>query len=195
MNDSQQALLAGNWIDGCRHRPLKVNEDSRGSFTEIFYDTWDTGIDPKQWSVVTSQPKVFRGMHLHLRHDEYICVLRGRGLVGLYDLRPDSPTKGVSSLIELRGDAPACLSFPIGLLHGWYFPEESLHIQAVSETYADYGDDDNWGCHFADPELNLPWPNLDPIISPRAASFPPLRQLCAELDAHRAAAEAGGAGA
>jgi len=97
-------LKAGGVIAGARLRPLDVKRDARGSFTEIFYSSWDTGIAPAQWSLVRSAPGVLRGMHLHRRHDEYYLVVAGRASVGLKDLRPGSPTHGVSSLYELDGE-------------------------------------------------------------------------------------------
>ena len=170
-----------NMIHGVQLRRLAMNHDARGCFTELFSEGWELPIDPVQWSLVASRRKVLRGMHLHLRHDEYFAVVRGRACVGFYDLRPDSPTRGLSSLIELDGDALHGLCFPRGVLHGWYFYKDSLHVQAVSECYEDYHPDDNLGCLWSDKELKIPWPDPSPIISDRAASFPNLQELAASL--------------
>ena len=170
-------LKAGGAIAGARVRPLEVKRDARGSFTEIFYASWDTGIEPSQWSVVRSARGVLRGMHLHRRHDEYFLVVSGRASVGLKDLRPGSPTEGVSSLYDLDGERPACLSFPRGILHGWYFHRDTLHVQAVSESYSEYGEDDNLGCHWSDPTLGIPWPERPTLVADRAAAFPTLAVL------------------
>ena len=168
-------------IHGVRLRRLTMNRDERGSFTELFSEGWELPIDPVQWSLVASRRKVLRGMHLHLRHDEYFAVVRGRACVGLYHLRPDSPTAGGSSLSELNAASLHCLCFPRGVLHGWYFYEDSLHLQAVSESYQDYHPDDNLGCLWFDKELKIPWPDPAPIVSARAASFPTLRELVDSL--------------
>lgn len=182
-----QWLISGCRIDGMRHRFLDANRDTRGSFTEIFYDTWDTGIKPRQWSVVQSAARVLRGMHVHLEHDEYICVLRGRACIGLYDLRQDSETYRSHALVAIDDDRPACITFPSGILHGWYFHESSLHVQATSNTFEEYGGHDNWGCYFADPDLGIPWPDQDPILSERARNFPALNKLEAVLRRYRSA--------
>ena len=173
----QSSLIAGKEIQGVRLKPLKEHKDYRGSFTEIFEQKEDTGIQPTQWSMVKSDTNVFRGMHLHKRHDEYFCIVQGTCLVGLKDIRPDSSTYFQSSLYQLTGDDLASLIFPKGILHGWYFFESSVHIQAVSESYCDYGDDDNWGCHWQDPELDIPWGIENPIISDRSRNFPGLKAL------------------
>ena len=48
-------------------------------------------------------------MHVHVRHDEYFMVVRGRASVGLHDLRPDSPTEGVWARYELS-EPDCCLT-------------------------------------------------------------------------------------
>ena len=87
-------LVAGTAIHGVELRPLKMNFDARGCFTEVFQDHWNSCIKPVQWSVVHSEPNVFRGLHLHRCHDEYISVIVGRASVGLRDVRPWSPPMG-----------------------------------------------------------------------------------------------------
>ncbi len=176
-------LLAGVQLVGVDFRALETHRDRRGAFTEVFQQHWRTCLDPVQWSVVHSIAGVLRGMHLHRRHDEYFALLEGRALIGLHDLRPDSPTAGQSSLFEMTGAHLACVAFPRGILHGWYFPDPSFHLQAVSEAFLDYGDDDNHGCHWADPDLGIPWPQKTVILSERAAGFPSLRELTSRLSA------------
>jgi len=103
-------LSRADVIEGVQCRPLKMNHDSRGCFTEVFSQNWGLPMEPVQWSVVTSQPKVLRGIYLHLRHDEYILVIRGRACVGLYDLRPDSQTMGTSFANRTRWQKPLVLA-------------------------------------------------------------------------------------
>lgn len=159
-----------------RHR-LQAHVDARGSFTEIWADLWPLPIAPRQWALVQSTPGTLRGMHLHLRHDEGVLAIAGRMVVGLHDLRPGSPSQGRSELIELSPTAPELLVFPPGIVHGWYFPEGGAHLQAVSEPYAEYGEDDNLGCHWADPGLGIHWPGQPTMLSARAQAFPSLAQL------------------
>lgn len=174
-------LIAGSPISGVDF--VKVDEkcDARGSFSEVFQNHWNTCLTPVQWSAVKSKSKVFRGMHLHKRHDEYFSLLSGHCLVGLKDIRPGSITEGVVSLYELHAEDMAAIVFPKGLLHGWYFYKDSIHIQAVSEAYVDYGMDDNWGCRWDAPDLEIPWPMNDVILSDRASGFPTEAELKAAL--------------
>lgn len=175
-------LIFGEPIDGVHYRLLSPVRDARGSFTEAFYDSWGIGVNPSQWSVVHSNSNVLRGMHLHLHHDEYISVVQGSGYIGLYDLRKESITYRARSLIKVEGSTPACVTFPRGILHGWYFSEPSIHIQAISSTFAEYGKIDNWGCYFGDPDLGIPWPDKNPIVSDRARNFPTMVKLEQLLD-------------
>ena len=175
--ERKTTLIAGSMLHGVRLHPLMAHADQRGAFTEIFQNDWRMDFAPVQWSSVSSKGGVLRGMYLHLRHHELIIVVRGRASVGLHDLRPDSPTREQASLFELCEEEPAILSFGRGIVHGWYFHEPSLHLQAVSESYQQYKDDDNLGCHWADPELGIPWPQRSSILSERSANLPTLATL------------------
>ncbi len=173
-------LVAGTPLAGVvllRHR---AHRDARGAFTELFRQSARNPFVPAQWSLVESTAGTLRGMHLHRRHDESLLVVSGRVLVGLHDIRPGSPTRGASALYELRADDHTTIAFSRGLVHGWYFPEPTLHLQAVSEDYAAYALDDNFGCHWSDPALNLPWPSRPTHVAERADAFPPLSTLVAE---------------
>ncbi len=174
-------LIEGQLIHQTELKKIAEHKDHRGSFSEIFQESWGTCIQPVQWSLVKSQKKVFRGMHLHKRHDEYFCLITGHCLVALKDIRPGSPTEGFFSLYELFEEDLAALAFPTGLLHGWYFFENSIHVQAVSEAYHDYGKDDNWGVVWNAPDLGIPWPMDDVILSERAQDFPTETELKASL--------------
>lgn len=173
----KSTLIAGQKLYGVALTPITENDDERGSFSEIFRDDWKTAINPIQWSAVRSNKNVLRGMHLHQRHDEYFCLIQGHCLVALKDIRHDSPTNGRFSLYELFDFDLVAVTFPRGIVHGWYFIEQSTHIQAVSETYSDYGKDDNWGVFWDAKDLGIPWPQITPIVSKRSSEFLDEKQL------------------
>lgn len=173
----ESTLIAGVTIHESVLVDLKENKDSRGSFTEIFQQSWETVLTPVQWSMVKSETGVFRGMHYHRRHDEYFCLVQGSCYLGLKDMRPQSPTYLDTSLYFLCAEDMKALVFPSGVLHGWYFPEPSMHIQSVSESYLDYGAEDNYGCKWNDPELDIPWPFDSAIVSERTNEFGSIKDL------------------
>ncbi|MEM6460786.1 MAG: dTDP-4-dehydrorhamnose 3,5-epimerase family protein [Pseudomonadota bacterium] len=178
----ERFLIAGSNLSGVEITRGVKHVDARGSFTEMYCDEWGLCIRPSQWSVVESEARVLRGMHLHKRHDEYFSVISGHACVGLYDIRPDSPTFAQSCLIDLPDTERIFVSFPRGIIHGWYFFERTFHLQAVSESYVDYHKDDNIRCSWADPKLNIAWPDLDPIVSELASDAGSVDQCRAVMD-------------
>jgi len=160
--------------NGVMLRSLATHRDHRGTFTEIFREEWDTGVLPVQWNAVSSKARTLRGVHVHILHDDYLVVVRGRASIGLVDLRRESPTSGWAGMVELSGERLQSIAIPQGVAHGFYFHEPSLHVYSVSE-YWDLADE--LGCRWDDPGLGLCWPDDDPVISIRDAELGSLRDL------------------
>jgi dTDP-4-dehydrorhamnose 3,5-epimerase len=155
------------------HR-LTPHADTRGTFTEIFRESWAVGVGPVQWNVVRSAANVLRGVHAHHAHTDYLTVLDGSAAVALHDLRADSETEGLSCWVELRGDDPMAIVIPPGVAHGFYFDAPSLHLYAVD---SEWNPDDELGCHWADAGLGLTWPCVTPEVSERDAALGSLDEL------------------
>lgn len=143
-------------------RELKTHADQRGDLTELFRAEWQSGPAPVQWNFVRSKANVLRGVHVHPRHDDYLIVLQNRMILGLKDLRRDSPTHDLESLVELTGERLSVIHIPHGVAHGFYFPSDARYIYAVS-SYWDLSDE--LRCRWDDPELGLNWPADSPILS------------------------------
>ncbi|MBI5311365.1 MAG: dTDP-4-dehydrorhamnose 3,5-epimerase family protein [Actinobacteria bacterium] len=167
---------------GVQIRPLAPHRDDRGDFVEIFRDEWDAIARPAQWGHSTSHAGVVRGVHVHPVHDDFLVVVSGRMFAGLVDLRVDSPTHGAAACLELSGDAPAGVTIPHGVAHGFYFAEPSAFVLGVTHTYDPA---DELGCRWDDPELGIPWPAFagDPTVSPRDLELQSLSELRRELAA------------
>lgn len=159
--------------------PLTAHADERGVFTELYRVEWETGVAPIQWNAVSSQAGVLRGVHVHLRHDDYLTVPIGRAAVGLRDLRRGSSTEGMATLVELSADTPGALVIPHGVAHGFYFYEPSLHVYAVTEYW---DPNDELSCHWADPELLIPWPVQSAKVSQRDEESQSLQALLDQLE-------------
>jgi dTDP-4-dehydrorhamnose 3,5-epimerase len=172
------ARVAGSLPHDVRLSPLVPHRDERGTFVELFREEWETGVHPVQWNAVDSEQGVLRGVHVHLRHDDYLAVIRGSATVGLRDLRDDSPTAGAAACVELGAEDPTAISIPHGVAHGFHFTLPSTHIYAVS-SYWDPADE--LGCRWDDPGLGIPWPQRQARISQRDADLPPLEVLLGEL--------------
>ena len=159
-------------------RSLQTNHDERGSLTELFRASWETGVEVVQWNYSQSEARVLRGVHVHVKHADYLILLRGRASIGLRDLRNGSPTASMTALVEMQGTKLQALTIPPGVAHGFYFHEPSTHIYGVSEFW---DPQDELGCHWADPALEINWPNPAPLISARDAALPSLRELVESL--------------
>jgi dTDP-4-dehydrorhamnose 3,5-epimerase len=156
--------------------------DGRGTFSEIFREEWDTGIRPVQWNVVRSRPGVLRGVHVHVRHEDYLVLLEGRATIGLKDLRERSPTAGLAAAVELREAESRAIRIPTGVAHGFFFHEPSLHVYSVSRYW---DPEDELACRWDDPDLGIPWSVSPRFLSRRDAGAPPLRVLLRQLGARR----------
>lgn len=153
-----EAILDLRWVE------LTPHADERGGFVEVFREEWSTGPVPRQWNAVRSNPGVLRGVHVHAHHHDYLTVVSGTLVLGLHDLRPDSPSHGLAGFLTLSEATPAAVAIPPGVCHGFWFPEPSVHVYGVSE-YWDVRDE--LGCRFDDPALGLDWPVEQPLLSPR----------------------------
>lgn len=158
--------------------PLTMRADPRGVFTEVFRANWGSEVQPVQWNVVSSQAHVLRGVHVHLRHWDYLLPLSGYLQLGLCDLRPTSPTFRSATLLDLRDEELTAVEIPPGVAHGFYFLCPSLHLYAVSH-YWDPADE--LGCRWDDPGLGIPWPAAKPVLSTRDEEAGSLDALLAVL--------------
>ncbi len=145
---------------------LHPHQDARGNFTEIFRQSWTNGIAPVQWNAISSSVNVLRGLHVHVRHTDYLTVLTGGMRLCLRDLRPESPTHGLRRMLDIGVDQPVGIVIPPGVAHGFYFMQSTLILVAVSHYWSHA---DELACRWDDPETGLVWGALDPVVSTRDA--------------------------
>jgi dTDP-4-dehydrorhamnose 3,5-epimerase len=142
-------------IDGVTLRPLEPQRDERGALVELCRHVWVEPEVPVQWNLVANHAQVVRGVHWHELHTDFIAPVFGAVHAVLVDLRPGSPTELVSQIIELDADAPALLTIPAGVGHGFYSERASGVLYAVTR-YWDPADE--FGVRWNDPALGIPWP-------------------------------------
>ena len=157
VREEPRSLLAGVGITR-----LQPHHDGRGCFTEIFRREWNTHINPVQWNVVRSRARTLRGVHLHLRHWDYLTVLEGELCVGLRDLRPESVTHGQVELLTLSPETACAITIPPRVAHGFLSLVPSIHLYGVSK-YWDRSDE--LGCRWDDPQLGIAWPLRNVVLS------------------------------
>jgi dTDP-4-dehydrorhamnose 3,5-epimerase len=166
-------------ITGVYLAKLRPHGDERGCFIETFRKEW---FPQRSWNVVQanradSTAGVLRGLHYHHRQVDYWYVLKGRLRVGLYDMRHASPTFGAGQILELNGDTPQGLFIPIGVAHGYLALTEVTLLYLVDNYYD--GRDEN-GVAWNDPDIGLDWGVKTPVLSPRDAGNPRLRDIARE---------------
>jgi len=171
-------LEEGCRIPGVRIVPLTTHVDHRGTFTEVFRESWVSQPHFVQWNAVTSKAGTLRGVHAHRRHADYLIVVSGHMWLALADLRPDADPANAQAIVGLDASTQQAVVIPTGVAHGFLFSRDSMHMYAVSEYHSEA---DELGCRWDDPELALPWPAVPEHLSERDQRLPNLATLRARL--------------
>ncbi len=149
---------------------LTARRDDRGFFLERFQVPAfrDAGLPTHfvQDNHSRSLPRVLRG--LHYQHTpgqgKLVGVVRGRIWDVSVDIRPGSPTFGQHFGIELSDVNGRLLWVPAGFAHGFcVLGEEPADILYKADAL--YNPAGEGGILWADPELAIPWPIQEPILS------------------------------
>lgn len=164
---------------GVQIRPLTPHQDRRGWLVEAFRDSWAPGVGNAQVNLTWSRAGTLRGSHVHGVHTDYFVLASGRVTVGIRDLRKRSPSFGMTALAELTGDSPSAMTVPPGVLHGLYFPLDSLLLTVESHVYDPA---EEIRCRWNDPDLAIPWPFADPILSDADRGAQSYRELMATIE-------------
>lgn len=147
-----------------KHVLLSTHRDSRGALTEIFRQDWVDSPLAVQWNLVQSEANVLRGVHLHVKHFDYLVVIKGHMQVGMCDLREEITGDRTGSLVDLIEGSRSMLVIPPGVAHGFYFPEPTTFVYGVSEYWDPIHDE--LGCRWDDAALGIPWPKaITPLLS------------------------------
>jgi dTDP-4-dehydrorhamnose 3,5-epimerase len=150
--------------------------DERGRFMETFRKEW---FPQRSWDIVqtnrsVSQAGVLRGLHYHFKQVDYWIVAAGAIRAALYDLRPDSPSRGVAQILELDNENQKGVFIPIGVAHGFVSLTDATLIYLV-DNYYDGGDEH--GVAWNDPDIAMPWGVGAPVVSKRDAANPLLKDI------------------
>jgi len=151
-------------IKGVQLCSAKVVIDPRGTFTK-FYEQGvrpQGGFDPYITSLMTASNNdsgTIRGLHFQVppfEEEKVIICLHGKILDVIVDLRSDSPTRGDWASIQLSSDEPQSLCLPMGIAHGYQTltPETTVFYALTSE----FNQENAYSLHYADTDLNIPWP-------------------------------------
>lgn len=117
-----------------------------------------------------------RGLHFQWRRPQgkLLRVIEGEIFDVALDIREDSPTFGRWVAVTLSADNFLQFFVPPGFAHGFCVTSAVAQVEyKCTELYDPEGEG---GVAWDDPELAIPWPTRDIVLSPRDRSHPTLRQ-------------------
>lgn len=157
-------------------RPVK--HDERGFFHEVVRPAELTELIGQEFQLQQvnhshSVKNVLRGLHAE-HWDKIVWVAKGQALSVIVDIQPGSPTFGRYEMFELSDENGLALYIPEGFANSVYARTEIDYIYLVNKTY---DGSDTFAVAWDDPDLAIPWPNPNPIISQRDRANPCLRDL------------------
>ena len=152
----------------------KVFGDDRGFFLETFQairysELADIVLPFVQDNHSRSSKGVLRGLHFQKTKPQgkLVRVVRGEVYDVAVDIRPGSPTFGQWEGVLLSEDNKKQLWVPPGFAHGFIVTSEFADFEYKCTDYYDPSDEGSilWN----DPEMKIPWPDDNPILSDKDA--------------------------
>ena len=158
----------------------QVFEDSRGSFSETFSRRTMAGFgidlefcqDNESFS---SSSGTVRGLHLQVEphaQGKLVRVVHGAIFDVAVDIRPDSPTFGQHTSVDLKAGDNRALWIPAGFAHGFCtLADETVVAYKVTALYEPHAER---SIRFDDPDLGIDWPvdSTDAVLSDKDAAAP-----------------------
>lgn len=159
----------------------RVFADPRGHFLEIFQARRypEQGVPDRfvQDNLSFSVNGVVRGLHYQLEHPQGKLIMVAAGAVFdvVLDVRRGSPRFGRWLSLTLDGASGRQLYIPPGFAHGFQVLSESAAFLYKCTDYWAPGDE--YGVRFDDPDLGIPWPGGQAVLSHKDQNLPPLREI------------------
>jgi dTDP-4-dehydrorhamnose 3,5-epimerase len=130
-------------IDQVAMKPLKQYRDARGWLVELFRQD---ELDQAWWPVMTyvsqTLPGVMRGPHEHVdQTDGFAFIGPSDFQLFLWDIRPESPTRGRRTVVVVGESNPMAVWIPPGVVHAYRNVGNlpGLVFNAPNRLYAGWG--------------------------------------------------------
>jgi dTDP-4-dehydrorhamnose 3,5-epimerase len=160
----------------------RVFRDDRGYFLETFSapKSAEAGLPTEfaQDNLSSSKPGVLRGLHYQFPtgQGKLVGVAQGEVFDVAVDIRVGSPTFGKWVGRRLSAESGRQLYIPPGFAHGFCVlgDEPAIFTYKCTAAY-----DPNGQCSILwdDPEIGVDWPVASPLLSPKDADAPRLRDV------------------
>ncbi|MDO9082229.1 MAG: dTDP-4-dehydrorhamnose 3,5-epimerase [Humidesulfovibrio sp.] len=159
----------------------KLFRDERGFFLETYSRAAFAALGIQAVFVqdnhaYSAAPFVLRGLHFQRppqAQAKLVWVVRGRVLDVAVDLRQGSPTFGRHFCVELSADNFLRLFIPRGFAHGYVTLAPDTEF--MYKVDAPYDAASDAGILWNDPELGIPWPGCEPVLSTKDRVLPRLK--------------------
>jgi dTDP-4-dehydrorhamnose 3,5-epimerase len=132
-------------IEGVRLIRSRHVVTRNGYTTENFRSDWD-GINYDAKHVMTNRwdTPITTDWHCHHKQSDHIMVLLGRILIGLYDDREKSVSRGKSMVVRCDWADPQLVVVPPGVYHSFkVLVAPALMLNTITHVY-EYEDPDHW---------------------------------------------------
>ena len=142
--------------------------DYRGYFMETYkksdFEAAGLNYNFVQDNQSSSRKGVLRGLHFQKKYPQakLVRVLKGEVFDVAVDLRHDSDTYGKWTGILLSDENKRQFMIPRGFAHGFVVMSE--YAECAYKCDELYHPEDEGGILWNDPEIGIPWPEMDEII-------------------------------
>lgn len=171
-----KTTLPGVW----RIDPV-VYEDARGFFMEAHsrrvFAEHGVDVEFTQTNHSRSVRNTLRGLHYQVGQPQgkLVRVIRGSVFDVVVDMRRDSAAFGNIFTIELSESNRIMLYLPPGFAHGFCVLSDAADfLYACTDYYFPRGER---GVIWNDPDLSVPWPVKDPILSEKDRKLPRFKDI------------------
>lgn len=168
-------------LPGCLVIEPRVFTDPRGFFLESWnrerYMAHGIGPDFVQFNVSRSARGVLRGLHYQWPNPQgkLVSVLEGEVYDVAVDIRHGSPTFGRSAAVVLSAENKRQCWIPEGFAHGFAVTSASAQVSYLCTSPFDAAADA--AVLWDDVDLAIDWPVSAPVISPKDAAAPRLKDV------------------
>ena len=159
-------------LDGVVLLDINYFKDDRGFFIEPWHerDFAAAGLDLRfvQEGHSRSSARVLRGLHYQDTTAPMGKLLRctlGRIFDVAVDLRASSPTFGQHVAVELSAENMRQIYIPPGFAHGFQVVSDVAEVQYKQTGF--YTPSSEGTLSWNDPQVAIPWPHPDPVLSDR----------------------------
>ena len=163
----------------------KVIADDRGFFFETYRRNEYSELGVAQEFVQDNHSRSVRGtiraLHFQLSPGQAKLIRCARGAIYdvAVDLRRDSPTFGQYEAFELTDANAHQIFIPVGFAHGFCVTSEAADVTYKVSSY--YDQQTERGIAWDDPDIAIPWPTAEPLVSDRDRTNPRLGEIADEL--------------